>query len=165
MNKNTTSIVLATAFLAGCAQFQAYESVTSGPKAKLNFSSPSLEGFILADTDLDLQIYEANKDCDLTIKGRIELEPDEKEKSVFIPAEKYIFLNVKYFQNCFGCGATSGGKSFAFLPEDGKEYTVVYEDKAINFGLSLFEGAPEKKVADVESVRWSKCSSLDKDKI
>lgn len=154
--------------LSGCAFFKKaqlmnkpYQSVTSGPMAKLSFISPSYEGFVLADTDLDMNIaYEApssDATCELDIKGRVRLDTDEKEKNVFISANKETYILVSYFQNCFGCDSVSASQKFMFVPEDAKNYTVEYKMKDGMYKVLVYEGLPGHKVADIKLGPWYRC--------
>ena len=154
--------------LSGCAflkkakiMHKPYQSVTSGPMAKLSFISPTYEGFVLADTDLDMNIaYEApssNSTCELDIKGRIRLDADEKEKTVTIAANKETYILISYFQNCLGCGSTSASQKFMFVPEDAKNYTVEYKMKDGMYKVLVYEGIPGQKVADVNLGPWYRC--------
>jgi hypothetical protein len=166
--RSLISIVVFVFMLSGCEFIRKerlmnkpYQSITSGPMAKLSFISPTYDEFILADTDLDMIIaYEApfsNETCELDIKGRVRLDADEKEKSVFIPAGKATYILVTYFQNCFGCGSVSASQRFMFVPENAKNYTLEYKMKNGMFKVLIHEGLPGQKVADVELGPWYRC--------
>ncbi len=151
-------LVVSSMLFVGCmATFQKYESVTEGPKAKLNFSSPNLKGGFLSDVDLDLRIFEVSEACKKTVKGRLELEPDAKTTSTYIPAEEYVFVSLSYFKNSLLGGAVSGEKKFGFIPKNGAEYTIVFGDGTLSYSVALYEGTPEQKISEVTAVDWNAC--------
>jgi hypothetical protein len=159
------SFIFFLIFLSGCAlskdyrdAVQPYQSPSSGPTAKIHFVTNQLEGFFLADTNLDLNFYYPQKQCqELDSRGRIELEPDKNSANTMITANKDTYLRVLYSQNCFGCGTSSGKITLAFLPQEGKEYTVEYRMKGSRLKVVFYEGAPYQKKADVPTWEWSEC--------
>lgn len=165
-NRVLALLVLALTISAvSCQSFVPnYESVTSGPRAKVIFSSPEFRGRTLRATTVHLYLYDVGENCTFSTNGRVILSSENNEKVIFIPADRRRYFRVEYYQR----GVLSGKrnrrqKEFSFVPQENYEYTIEHIDKPgkIKVNFYEFDGKASKQPLKVQDSSYKERNLRD----
>ena len=112
-------LVILTLFLFSCGAFKPYESVQSGPRAKVTIKKNS------SSSKLGVVIFDPDEQCDFKFMGRADLKDEEKSRTIYMPAKRAYF-RVSAKQPGYH---SIGLRDVSFLLEDHQEYSIEFEWK------------------------------------
>ena len=117
MNKIVLAIF--SLFLLSCGAFKPYESVQSGPRAKVTIKKNT------SSSKFDVVIFDPDDKCDFRFMGRVMLEDGENTRTIYMPAKRSYF-RVSAKQPGYH---SIGLRDVSFLLEDQQEYSIEFEWK------------------------------------
>lgn len=116
---NRWALILIVLLLDGCGAFKPYESVQSGPRAKVTMAKNN------PAAKFDIVIFEPDDSCKLQFMGRVMLEKEELARTIFMPAKRAYF---RVSGQQLGYHAPNL-QDVSFLLEENQEYSIEFEWK------------------------------------
>jgi hypothetical protein len=148
-------VLFAVVVLAGCAHMQGYESVQTGPRAKINFISPHLRGGFIVEK-LELEVFEPDDNCVFTSKGRISLSTDTKSVATYVPANQRAHFRIRQYQvNNYATKELR--MTFSLVPQDGAEYTIEHIDNPSRLRVNFYKHDRGSKKIQIEVQGFDAC--------
>lgn len=145
-------LMLTVLLLSGCGIYKPYESVQSGPRAKVTImkNNPAAK--------LDVVIFEPDDNCKLQFMGRVMLEKEELARTIFMPAKRAYF---RVSGQQLGYHAPNL-QDVSFLLEENQAYSIEFEWKgATTNWLGVTKGQFEMKYLQVSVGSQPKTVEVD----
>lgn len=139
---NRLAVMLIALLLGGCGVYKPYESVQSGPRAKVTImkNNPAAK--------LDVVIFEPDDNCKFQFMGRVMLEKEELARTIFMPAKRSYF---RVSGQQLGYHAPNL-QDVSFLLEENQAYSIEFEWKGSTTTLlGVTKGQFEIKYLQISS--------------
>lgn len=148
-------IVLLPLFLSGCLTITPYQSVKTGPRAKITLISP--------EPRMTFNIGKASGDCNREYLGFVRVDYDDTEKSFYVQAGKR--MNVAIYIDYPAGFLRSYGmifKQISFILQENKNYKIEWVDLGeyqgdIRYNLLYKEYDESGQEHDWEIEYWPTC--------
>lgn len=153
-------VFLVFAMCVGCAETQRYESVQTGPSARINFISPFLEDRFLSVDRLGLFVLEPDDHCRFTLKGSIPLSGGTKKITTYVPANRRIYLRIWQKNWEFEGASYERNTDVSFVPENGAEYTIEHIDNPARLRAKYYRHEQDGKKVPFEVQSPHLCETI-----
>jgi hypothetical protein len=141
--------------LSGCVAIKPYESVDTGPRAKVTINKISSTSASIperSDTsaEMDVVIFEPDEHCKFQYRGGVKLKRGERTRTIFVPAgRRYFRVHVTQVIGYMSPPI----EDVSFVLHDNQEYLIEFQRKVGSKGEALYEikylhtsGTPAKLV-------------------
>lgn len=107
-------LVVSALVVSGCGAFKPYESVQTGPRAKVTITKHN------SATKFDVIMFDPDDTCDFTFMGRVNHRNEDNARTVYMPAKR---ANFRVSAKQAGYHSIEL-KDVSFLLEENQECTI-----------------------------------------
>jgi hypothetical protein len=135
------TIILIIPLLGGCVAIKPYESVDTGPRAKVTITkissmSASIPEEKHTSAQMDVVIFEPDEHCKFQYRGGVKLERGERTRTIFVPAgRRYFRVHVTQLMGYMSPPI----QDVSFVLDDNQEYLIEYQGKDRKGSEMLYE--------------------------